>query len=263
MLPKRHKRGFPLDINTIATMIDRFGLAILILLVLMRWLQPKLDSMFDLLLNLASRGKDGASEAEETRRTRDSVYKSMAADEKVLQVVRSLILEFRCSRAYVFLYHNGGKNLLGAGFARLSCTHEATAVGVKPQQGHLQGMLITMVWAFVKCISVSGKLECPDVEACFKDTDSSVYETLAMQGIKSVYAVALPGEDRIPFGFIGLDYCKEQVLLSKEEIDKLKIVAERVATILCVAGFPVCGFSGNDVCGENNGGQVYEGVGKG
>jgi hypothetical protein len=242
MLWQQHHTGALMDINTIASLIDRFGLAILILLLLIRWLQPKLDSMFDLLMRLASQrtcAKEDESEA--IKKSREGVYKSMVADEKVLQVVRSLILEFRCSRAYVFLYHNGGKNLLGSGFARLSCTHEACAIGVRPQQGQLQGMLITMVWAFVKCISVSGKLECPDVADCFKDTDSSVYETLALQNIQSVYCVALPGEDRVPFGFLGLDYCKEKVLLSKEEMEKLKLVAERVATILCVSGHHMCG----------------------
>lgn len=212
-------------------MIENHGLTLIALLAMVVWLRPKIDDMWKLLLNLAN---------PKTEPLPEKLAKSDAMDDKVMALLRSVLTEFRASRAYVFSYHNGGENVLGSSFARVSCSHEVVALGIRPQQPWLQNMPKTLVHAFVKMIDSGLGVFCPCIESCFMEADASTYETLRNQGIASCYCVGLYSDARFPIGFIGIDYCGDQVELTEAQFDKLKILAERAATLFCLNGHKLC-----------------------
>lgn len=222
--------------ETTLRMIENHGLTLIAIILLVMWLRPKLDEMWRLLFDLA---KPKPAEPEQPTLP-DRLAKSMDLNGKVMSLLRAVQPEFKASRAYIFTYHNGGKNVLGIDYAKVSCTYEVVALGVKPQQAWMQAMPVTMVWAFVKLINSGLGVICPCIEQCFAETDASTYETLRMQGIKSCYCVGLYSDNRMPIGFIGVDYCDRTVELTEDQVDKLKIFAERIATLFCLAGNELC-----------------------
>lgn len=214
--------------ETTLRMIETHGLTLVAIVLLVAWLRPKLDDMWRLLFDLARQ-----KPAEKPLHKR--LAESMDLDGKVMALLRSVQPEFKASRAYIFTYHNGGKNVLGIDYAKVSCTYEVVALGIKPQQAWMQAMPVTMMWAFVRLINSGVGVVCPCIEECFRDTDASTYETLKMQNIKSCYCVGLYSDNRMPIGFLGIDYCDTHTELSEDQIDKLKFFAERIATLFCLA----------------------------
>lgn len=224
-----------MDIEKILTLIENHGITLVFLLVLVAWLRPKLDDMWKLLMKMANPDKEP---------TEQCIERANAADDQIMAILRAIQKEFRASRAYVFQYHNGGENIMGGAFSRVSCTHEVVALGITRQQPFLQRMPKTLVHAFTKLIDSGIGVFCPCIESCFMDTDASTYEILHQQGIVSVYCAGLFSDRRFPMGFVGVDYCTEKIEFTESQMDKLKFFAERVATVISMS-------SVNGVCTRN------------
>lgn len=223
-----------MDMETTLRMIENHGLTLIVTILLITWLRPKLDEMWAVLMRLAAQPQTPYTQT--IAETEKKVEASNRSDDQIMAILRAMQTEFRASRAYVFQYHNGGENYLGGSFSRVSCTHEVVALGVQRQQQWLQRMPKTLVHAFTKMIDSGIGVFCPCIESCFMETDASTYETLHQQGIISVYCTGLFSDRRFPMGFLGVDYCTEKTEFTDSQMDKLKIFAERIATIICMNG---------------------------
>lgn len=221
----------------ILRLIENHGLTLVALIILVGWLRPKVDEMWAAIMKMAARPEHPqhapVPTPEETERKLETAN---AADDQIMAILRAIQTEFRASRAYVFQYHNGGFNMVGGSFSRVSCTHEIVALGIQRQQQWLQRMPRTLMHAFTKMIDSGLGVFCPCIEICFMETDASTYETLRQQGIVSVYCAGLFSDRRFPMGFLGVDYCDAKTEFTDSQMDKLKIFAERIATILCMSG---------------------------
>lgn len=215
-----------MTLEAILQLINTYGLPLVILVVLARWLKPKVDKAFEVAMRL-----------DESERWRDKypqrMLKVMDINEQVMDMLRAIIVEYEASRLTVFSYHNGGHNITGLDFARCSCTHEVVSLGVKPIQPIYQALPVTMFCSFNRRVITGEGVRCISID-CFKESDTSTYETLSTQGIKSVYCVGLYAYSGLPMGFMMLDYCAEQTELTEEQWADLKDLAARVATLLCM-----------------------------
>lgn len=239
-----------MDVEAFFQFIKVYGISTAILVFVIIWLRSILNQLFSIMFEelreAMFQGKENAKEAlvkaeqAEMEAKRARMKHILDLNDKVMSCLRATLAEFKASRVYVFCYHNGGKNLIGFDFAKTSCTHEVVALGVRPQQPTLQNLPVTFVWAFIKSILAGVGIICPSIETCFKDTDSSMYETLRVQNIKSVYCFGLYEDDNTPIGFFGVDYVDEEVTLTAQEIDHLKTIGVRLSTLLCMAGHPFC-----------------------
>jgi len=228
--------------------IENHGLALIALILVIYWLKPKVDDMWSTIMDMAKTKREKDSEDRNTRKFPDTVIDTMELDAKIMNVLRQIQGEFKADRVYIFSFHNGGKNILGMDFAKVSCTHEIVALGIQPMQRWLQNMPVTLVHAFARLILTGVGVICPSIEQCFKDTDSSTYETLRAQGIKSCYCCGLMSDGGLPIGFLGIDYVDDYEKLEPSAIDKLKTFTERVATLFCLAGHFAC--SQDSIYGE-------------
>ena len=217
--------------ETTLRMIENHGLTLIAIILLVAWLRPKIDDMWRLIMGMANPEKEPMDKRLE---------RSNECDDKIMAILRAVQTEFRCDRAYVFQYHNGGENMLGNRFSRTSCTHEVVALGVPRQQQLLQNMPKTLVHSFTKLIDSGVGVFCPCIQSCFMETDASTYETLAQQGIVSVYCAGLYSDARFPIGFLGIDFCTQKTELTEAQFDMLKLFAERAATTFCMAGNKLC-----------------------
>ena len=215
---------------------NQYGLPLIALAVVIAWIKPKIDKTFDIALGLRDKEKKDLG----TLPAR--LITVMEINEQVMDLLRAIISEFECSRAYVYTYHNGGHSINGLEFAKVSCTHEAVSLGTKPQQRYLQNLPVTMICAFNRSVLDGTGIKCEDV-SCFKDTYPSTYETLSAQGVRSVYCVGLYTASGTPVGFIGLDYCGDKFKMPSEQFDELESLSARIATMLCIADSPICSYT--------------------
>ena len=239
-----------MDAEAFFQFIKVYGVSTAILVFVILWLRTILNQlfsiMFEKLRDAMFQDKEDVKEAlakaeqAEMEAKRARMKHILDLNDKVMTRLRATLVDFKASRVYVFCYHNGGKNLMGFDFAKTSCTHEVVALGVKPQQLLLQNLPVTFVWAFIKAILAGVGIICPSIETCFKDTDSSTYETLRVQNIKSVYCFGLYGDDNTPIGFFGVDYVDEEVTLTAQEIEHLRVIAVRLSALFCMAEHPFC-----------------------
>ena len=223
--------------ETTLRLIENHGFVVVALFLLVFWIRPKLDEMWQLLIEMAKRQPKPEPEK---RPVVERMRESDATDDKIMALLRAILTDMRCSRAYVFSYHNGGENVLGQSFSKVSCTHEVVALGVRPQQSLLQQMPKTLVYTFTRMIDSGIGVFCPCIEKCFMETDVSTYQTLIQQGIKSCYCVGLYSDARAPIGFLGVDFCDTKTVLTDEQFERLKLMAERAATTFCNNGHQLC-----------------------
>ena len=218
-------------------LVENHGFVLVALVVIVFWLRPKLDEMFHLMLEMARKQPEPPPPPKPLP---IRIRESDATDDKIMALLRAILTDMRASRAYVFSYHNGGENVLGQSFSKVSCTHEVVALGVKPQISWLQQMPKTLVHAFTRMVDSGIGVFCPCIEECFLETDASTYQTLLHQGIKSCYCVGLYSDARAPIGFLGVDFCDNKTVLSDEQFERLKLMAERAATTFCNNGHKMC-----------------------
>lgn len=218
--------------DTILQLVNAYGLPLVALILFVRWLKPKFDKIFEIALRQDRSDERG-------RRFPDRMLKVMDINEKVMDMLRTLIVEYESSRITVFSYHNGGHNITGLDFARASCTHEVVTLGNRPIQTTYQAVPVTLFHSFNKKVLSGEGVRCVSVD-CFKENDASTYESLRMQGVKSVYCVGLYTENGIPIGFMMVDYCKDNYEMDDEQFNDLKDLASRIATLLCMCGGALC-----------------------
>ena len=227
-----------MGIEQILKLIENHGLVLIALILLVFWLRPKIDDMWAAIMKLASRPEPPVPVQEDSLSVKVERGKELAG--KIKRYIQTMLGEYRADRVYIFQYHNGGRGVGGIDFIKVSCTYETVTIGTRPQQRWLQAMPITLVWAFVRLIDAGVGVVCPCIEHCFRETDASTYETLRAQGIKSVYCVGLFSDSREPIGFVGIDYCSAKRELTKDELVKLQIHAERISAMFCAAGHESC-----------------------
>ena len=144
-----------MDVEAFFQFIKVYGISTAILVFVIIWLRSILNQLFSIMFEKLREAmfqeKEKAEQAEmEAKRAR--MKHILDLNDKVMARLRATLAEFKASRVYVFCYHNGGKNLMGFDFAKMSCTHEVVALGVRPQQPTLQNLPVTFVWAFIKSI---------------------------------------------------------------------------------------------------------------
>lgn len=215
-----------LTLDTALKLVNSYGLPLVLLFLLGRWLKPKVDKAFEVAMRLDENERH-------RKKYPERMLQVMDINEQVMDILRAIIVEYEASRITIFSYHNGGHNVMGLDFARCSCTHETVALGIKPIQSAYQNLPVTMFCSFNRRVISGEGLRCTSIN-CFKEIDPSTYETLKMQGIYSVYCVGLYANNGLPIGFLMVDYCEDFRDLEDEEFNDLKGLATRVATLLCM-----------------------------
>ena len=215
--------------HALQTIIESGGISTAAIAIAVLVLRPHLLRILDLVLGLSSR------EEQHKKDLPDIMLGTMHLNAQVTEMLEGIRRTLSASRIYIFSYHNGGYSIAGLNFIKASCTHELVSLGTRPQQMLLQNLPITMFCAFNQKVLNKEGVRCVDI-ACFAESDPSTYETLKMQGIKSIYCIGLYAPSGTPIGFLGVDYCDDYRELTDAEINELENVGVRVSSIMCLAG---------------------------
>ena len=118
----------------------------------------------------------------------------VAIDKEINSVLNKLKDSLNPTRTYLVTFHNGGKDLSGLSFLKMSMRNEVTAPNIKPLQGEFQNVFRNTFAYWCNEIAGKGKCYLEDRED-IKEVDSSLYDFMNIRDIYSLYGKAIINND--------------------------------------------------------------------
>ena len=135
---------------------------------------------------------------------------------------------FKCERALIFEYHNGGTNLSGLSFQHMSVMFERNAIGLYPLASEFQRLALSLYPILIKDIDETDCLYI-DVKESMQDYQSFT-AVLDKENISSAVIVPIYGIDD-PIGFIVLG-SEEPRKVTQKDKQHLHQEAQKISSLL-------------------------------
>lgn len=117
--------------------------------------------------------------------------------------LKSLMVEAKADRAYIFRFHNGDAYYNGTHKNKMSCDYEVVTNGTSREAVRLQNMPVSLFSQFIKDVLIL-KMFYPDISNM---QDVVTKSELERQGIKGITAVPYYRDGKL-FAIVGLDYVR-------------------------------------------------------
>lgn len=138
-------------------------------------------------------------------------------DREINDILKKLSDSVNPARAVLVTFHNGGKDLSGLSFLKMSIRNEVTGPNIKPMQSEFQNVFRNTLAYW--CNELAEKGYCY-VES-YKDmenVDRSFYDFMSSRGVTGMYGKSIVNNDNHIIGFIGIEYMtKPEVTLDRIE----------------------------------------------
>lgn len=180
--------------------------------------------LFDAVIN-----KETHILTEDEDRVAKQIEKSITAE---LQEITNTL---QPTRTLLVRYHNGGKDMNGVSFLKLSVTNECTNRGVAPVMKEYQNQFRSSINEVCFEIDKNGFMNIPSKDA-IKEKDRGTYDLMVAKHVRSTYNYALRNATGYIIGFISIIYYEDNAII--EDIDTIKQVmsdkATEISTLLSV-----------------------------
>ena len=161
-------------------------------------------------------------------------FVSYAENSNKIQIqIYHLLQNFCADRVSIYEFHNGGKNLAGVQFKKVSNTYEAVSLQTKPIIKGMQNLPISINPLWNKILSTSDDIIIPSV-ADVEDTFLKSY--LSNQYFTAFYSTILEDYDNTPIGFISIEYYHIPKKLTKTEILNFNATAIKISALINIDG---------------------------
>lgn len=151
-------------------------------------------------------------------------------------VIRGLLQRIQnkihSDRAWLFLFHNGGKSLSGLSFQKMSCINEVVAKGIAPCTSTAKDLYRANYVGISDALKSEG---CYSIDSLseIEETDPYIYYFFKDRHAHSVYLVSLEDADGYIIGFVGVEYCSHNSEIDKDSIIKtIKEFSLRISTMV-------------------------------
>ena len=135
-------------------------------------------------------------------------------------------------RAYLFLFHNGGKALSGLSFQKMSCVNEVVGLGVAPCSEQSQMIHRGNFSLLNSALKKDGLYFVPDT-SIIESTDTFSYCFFKSRHVESAYIVAVKDSNGYIVGFVGVDYCMKNIKVDENTIkETLLDLSSRVSSLV-------------------------------
>ena len=133
-----------------------------------------------------------------------------------------LLAEDKANRAYVFMYHNGGRDMMGRSFQKMSITNEMVDGNTVPIMGSYQNIPRSMFPTLFKTLVSQDRLYIDDIED-IKPTDPVLYQMLRTHAVHAAYMQAIKKMEGMVIGFVVIEYVSNEC----EDLEKAKADLEK------------------------------------
>lgn len=109
------------------------------------------------------------------------------------------------NRVSCFLYHNGGRDVTGRSFQKMSMTQEVVDYNTVPVMGMYQNVPRMMFPILVEKLADVGYYVIKDIEE-IKGVDDTTYQSFSSHGAHTVFIQGIRMTDRAIIGFIAVEF---------------------------------------------------------
>lgn len=156
-------------------------------------------------------------------------------DKSINLHMRELVDALQPSKALLVRYHNGGKDMNGISFLKLSVTNEVAMRGVRPVISDYQNQFRSAIAGVCAGIDKEGHMYIPNLET-IKEIDRGTYELMSAKNMRSCYCHAITNATGYVIGFLVILYANDNKAQENvEEIETLlALKANQISTLLDV-----------------------------
>ena len=145
-----------------------------------------------------------------------------AINEYIDQQLSCIIRETKADRALFFSYHNGGTDILGRGFQKMSITNEQDNSWTSPVMGEFQNIPRTMFSILFKNLAKRNFYCIMDLND-IKEEDGASYQLFKSHNAKQIMCQALKTEAGLMVGFIVAEF----ITTNCDDLNKVKEILNR------------------------------------
>lgn len=137
------------------------------------------------------------------------------------------------SRVVLVRFHNGGRDMNGLSFLKMSMTNECPGPGFAGISPDFQNLFRSFFSYWCECLIAEGKCYINDIEM-LKDKDTTMYEYCLSRNIQAVYGIAIKNSNGSIIGYIAIEFVdKSRVDMEQVEhcLHDKKIKIETILTL--------------------------------
>jgi hypothetical protein len=155
-------------------------------------------------------------------------------DGSINTALERVLMRTNADRAFIFEFHNGGANLAGLPFLKMSNTYEVVSVGVTPKRYSCEQMSLSMYSNLIGQI-ISNRYIVIDTSTKDERLQSICYETLLAQKIRSCILVRITDIKGKVLGYCGVDFIgKDKQVDESSDIKIIEELAIEVGALLTI-----------------------------
>lgn len=151
--------------------------------------------------------------------TEDEDRVAKQIDESITSYMREIVDTLQPSKCFLVRYHNGGKDMNGLSFLKLSVTNEVGLRGLAPVIHEYQNQFRSSIAGVCSAIDKEGYVLIPDLEN-IKEDDMGTYDLMKAKDTRSAYAYAITNATGYVIGFVAITYRNDNKI--EENVDKIR-----------------------------------------
>lgn len=205
-----------MTIEQVLTLIDHYGLPLIILVMLAVWIRPKLDRVIDNYIG-------GREKHAEVKQAEFAAVVRM--DSELNNILNEMLYFFKADWTMCWQFHNSVYSITGIPYLKISATHEATRQRSLASQ--YQGMPLSL-FADNNALLLKGEIAMVNSK-----THGNVAIRNAMKevGITTTLMCPVKNVHGAPIGVVSLAYIND-CELTERQTDALRDFASRIAIVL-------------------------------
>jgi len=168
----------------------------------------------------------------EKRKKPDMVAETLKVSELIYSKIEELREKLGADRVWITQFHNGGHFYpTGKSIAKFSIIYEVVGLGIHSIQNSFKNIPVNLFSRSINELFHNDHISIPD----YKDETVATFglkDVAESSGCKSGYLFALKTIDGKFIGTMGLDYTKEKVKLTEEDIKHLLMISSSIGGVL-------------------------------
>lgn len=193
-------------------LIDRYGLPLIALVIIIVWLAPKLNQLWETVFKVPPNNI--------------KVENLFRTDQEINQVLAEIVNKMHVGWATVWQFHNGSITMMGIPFLRVSATHSQTMRGYARHAELFQGMSTSLLGDLSPLLTELIVRVTPE-----SPSHAAIGSSMKAMGIRTMYGVPLFNACNVLIGVLTISF-REDIIISEDDEHLLYDYKARIVILL-------------------------------
>lgn len=189
--------------------------------------ETRLTSMFDKMMEKVLQINHNTNTFHSPQEEEENKQVNLLIDAQL----RKIQLATGANRVSCFQFHNGGKDMLGRSFQKMSMTHEVVDENTVPVMTTYQNVPRTMFAHMFDMLTTQGHYYIENLES-IKSVDAVTYQSFYSRGTHSVFIQAIKTTAHVVLGFVVVEFSTSNYVDAEALKEELKSKTIRISGAL-------------------------------